>query len=303
LEFEHVILVDKLKGNAPERSLLLYEYDKELFIENIYYKMSKRENFDESYAFVQNKQKKLSEKDRMNVLYVALTRAIESMIVIRKPKGSIFDALGIEPISIGELVNSEQGTVNSEQKTVNSEQGTVNSEQGTVKSEQQSVNLSYYGDRKIAQKEEEGDLDAILFGTALHNSLEIMHSFTLQDLEKALMVIKSSYGLELSNKRLDEIKKRILLLIENKEFQKLLKNAKVTKEQSLSFGGELKQIDLLLEYKNSCMVIDYKSSKKYQQKHILQVIGYKRAIYNITKKFTKGMIIYLLEDGVELVKV
>ena len=47
----------------------------------------------------------------------------------------------------------------------------------------------------------------------------------------------------------------------------MLLDASISKEQSLSFNGELKQIDLLLEYEDRCMVIDYKSSKKYAVKH------------------------------------
>ncbi|MCK4441098.1 MAG: RecB-like helicase, partial [Sulfurovaceae bacterium] len=66
LEFERVIVVDRLKGNAPDRSALLYEYDESLYIQEIYYKMGGRENFDEHYKFVLFNQKELSSKDKMN---------------------------------------------------------------------------------------------------------------------------------------------------------------------------------------------------------------------------------------------
>ena len=81
----------------------------------------------------------------------------------------------------------------------------------------------------------------------------------------------------------------------------LLNGAKVSKEQSLSFEGELKQIDLLLEYDDHCLVVDYKSSKKYALKHQNQVGYYKKAIANITGKRTEGMIVYLLDEGIEAV--
>ena len=38
LEFEHVILLDRLKGDAPDRSLLLYDYDESLHVKEVYYK-------------------------------------------------------------------------------------------------------------------------------------------------------------------------------------------------------------------------------------------------------------------------
>jgi len=53
----------------------------------------------------------------------------------------------------------------------------------------------------------------------------------------------------------------------------------------IAFKREFKQIYLLLEYENSCMVLDYKSSKKFEG------------------KYTYGMVVYLLEEGVELVGV
>jgi len=64
LEFEHVILLDRFKGAAPDRSTLLYDYDESLHIKKIYYKMGGRENFDASYEEILAKQKKLSAKDR-----------------------------------------------------------------------------------------------------------------------------------------------------------------------------------------------------------------------------------------------
>jgi exodeoxyribonuclease V beta subunit len=73
------------------------------------------------------------------------------------------------------------------------------------------------------------------------------------------------------------------------------------KEQSLSFEGELKQIDLLLAYEDQMLVIDYKSSKKYLVKHQAQVRHYQKAIESISKKPTGGMLVYLLEEGIDII--
>jgi exodeoxyribonuclease V beta subunit len=287
LEFEHVILLDRLKGDAPERSLLLYDYDESLHIKEVYYKMSKRENFDELYKTMLEKQKKLSAKDKMNVLYVALTRAVESMIVIRKPKGSIFDLLGMTPISVGSLSTRVDSVSPNETLTV------------------AKPIITHYGVQEInrVEEEEEKDYNAMTFGLALHYTLEMMSSFSIMGLAEAIPATKNLYGLELSETQFKDIKNRILSLITNEKFKKLLKGATIRKEQSLSFENEFKQIDLLLEYDNSCMVLDYKSSKKYHLKHQSQVRYYKKAIYNITGKYTRGMILYLLEDKVEIIEV
>jgi len=166
------------------------------------------------------------------------------------------------------------------------------------------LTITNYGVQEInSTEEEEKDYDAILFGTALHYTLEMMSSFSIMALAEAISTTKNRYGLELEESQLRDIKKRILSLITNDRFKRLLRGATISKEQSLSFEEEFKQIDLLLEYQNSCMVLDYKSSKKFNKKHQAQVRYYKKAIYNITGKYTRGMIVYLLDGGVELVEV
>jgi len=285
LEFEHVIVLDRLKGMAPDRSMLLYNYDESLHIKEIFYKMGGRENFDTSYQVMLEKQKILSAKDRMNILYVALTRAVESLIVIRKPKASIFDPLGITPMSIGSL----DGVKSTSPKP----------------SQVEKIRMTHYGVQEVnsAEEEEEKDYEAILFGLALHYTLEMMSTFSLMSLAEALLATENRYGLELSQKQFLDIKSRILALITDERFKKMLNKATITKEQSLAFEKQFKQIDLLLEYDDSCMVIDYKSSKKYHLKHKAQVGYYKKAIKSITGKYTRGVIVYLLENGLEMVEV
>jgi len=288
LEFEHVIVIDRLKGMVSDRMALLYDYDESLYIKKIYYKMGSRDNFDREYKAIIENQKRLSQKDKMNLLYVALTRAVESMIVIRKSKNSIFDAVGMKPISIGSFKS----------KSINSNR--ENSQYITP------IPIEYYGVQEIESiKEEDKDIDyeAILFGTALHYTLEMMSSFSIMSLAQALIATKNRYGLELNEYQFKDIKKRILELISSQKFKKLLDGATITREQSISFENELKQIDLLLSYSEYNIVIDYKSSKKYHQKHISQVRYYKKIVSKITNKYTKGIIIYLLEDSVEFVNI
>ena len=287
LEFEHVIVLDKLKGAAPDRSTLLYEYDESLYVKEVFYKMGGRENFDELYKHLLAKQKILNAKDKMNVLYVALTRAVESMVVIRKPKASIFDPLGMVEMSVGSLTQNTVGV------------------EPCVDSCMNSTIITHYGVQEVNKPEEEDekDYDAILFGTALHYTLEMMSSFTIMGLADAMIASKNRYGLQLNDEKFADIKNRILELITHNRFKKLLEGATTSNEQSLSFNDEIKQIDLLLSYENHYLVIDYKSSKKYHQEHRKQVRNYKDAIESIMGKQTRGMIVYLLDDGVELVEV
>lgn len=284
LEFEYVILLDKLTRKKPDTSALVYHYNDNLYIEKILYRTAGRENFDDDYAEIMEKRKRSALKDSKNVLYVALTRAVEGLIVIRKPKGSIFDEIGMETLCIGALSAEHSGSNLQEKKT------------------SQSIVLSNYGTQETPTPdvEEEKDYEAILFGTALHYGLEMLGTFDAKSLDAAMISLKNRYGQQLTDASIEQIEERIKNLIEHKAFQQILDGAKVTKEQSLSFEGELKQIDLLLEYEDHCLVIDYKSSKKYTLKHQNQVRYYQKAIHRITGKRTEGMIVYLTEEEIDI---
>ncbi len=289
LEFEYVILLDKLTQPNADKSTLIYHYNDNLHIDKILYRTKGRENFDDEYADIMQKKKLSSLKDRKNILYVALTRAAEGLTVIKKPEKSIFEEINITPISIGtlEVKSNEKELANRDMKSSTN------------------IVISNYGiqERSKNSDEEEKDYEAILFGTALHYALEMLEDFNMTSLQNTITTLQNRYGELLSKEKIEDIKNRILSLINNQSFNKLLNKAKQSKEQSLSFNGELKQIDLLLEYEDSYLVIDYKSSKKYALKHQNQVAYYKKAIANITGKKTEGLIVYLLEDEILLQRV
>ncbi len=288
LEFEYVILLDKLTRKNSDKSALLYHYDESLHIDKILYRTKGRENFDAEYAHIMEQRKIASAKDSMNVLYVALTRAVEGMIVIRKPKDSIFDALGMEVMSVGGLRQAQPTNASSLPELVKDK-----------------VVITNYGTQETPEHEdeEEKDYEAILFGTALHYALEMLGAFDEASVRVAMTALQNKYGQQLTPQGLDEIARRVHALVAHSEFQALLVGATIRKEQSLSFEGELKQIDLLLEYEDYNLVIDYKSSKKYGLKHQSQVGYYKKAIANITGKRTEGLVVYLLGDGVQIQRV
>ena len=219
---------------------------------------------------------------------MALTRAVEGMIVIRKEKDSIFDEIGLSTAKIGEIKVAEQ-----------------EGEKMRGEIRQNAVTLHHYGtqERAKAEEEEEKDFQALLFGSALHYTLEMMVAFDHSALSKALVSMQNRYGQQLDSAQMSEIASRIERLIENEAFLEMLSGATVSKERAFAYRGELRQVDLLLEYGDHSLVIDYKSSKKYHLKHQSQVQGYKHALAKLTNKPTKGMILYLLEESVEFVEI
>lgn len=128
----------------------------------------------------------------------------------------------------------------------------------------------------------------------------MMGSFDKEGLDDAMISLQNRYGHSLINEQIIEIRKRIEKLSTDERFSSMLQDAIVSKERPLSFGGEIKQIDLLLEYDDKCIVVDYKTSQKYRHKHKIQVMMYKKAIEAITGKRTSGVVVYLLEEGIEI---
>jgi len=286
LEYEHVIVLDRLGRGSSDKSPIIYEYDG-IHLQNIYLRMTKRASFDEQYSLALDKEKRLSKEDELNALYVAFTRAKESLFVIHKSKDSKFEDLCLSA--------DTYGTLSLEAKRQGKE---------TLYPEIHFRDF-YYGtqaDLLSQDKEQESDYKAIEFGLCLHYTLEMMEGFTEDGLDKALVISKNKFGAVLSEEEFTSVEKRILNLVASSEFLELSKG-KVHKEKAISYNEELRYIDLLIEKDDEWIVIDYKSSIAYTQSHLKQVNFYKKAIAEITSSPVRGYIAYALEDSLKLVEV
>jgi len=285
LEFDFVIVLDKLGRPSNNSSVVLFEYDTNLRVKDIAYRQKNKEFFDEKYANLLAHNKKLSHKDTLNVLYVAFTRAVKGMIVVKKSKESLFDIIGIKPMVLGELSSFvvTKSLTNNYAKPLK-------------------AHIDYYGKQNVhTTSNTEITNDAIVFGNALHYTLQMLLRFHHGSIDEAISAMYYKYGNILDESKVSDIKHRVEVLLSNEEFISLLKDAKIYKEQPLSFEGEIKQVDLLLEYEDKYIVVDYKSSMQDMMKHKRQVSHYKKAISDITQKPTSGVIVYMLEDEIKLV--
>ncbi len=286
LEFGHVILVDKMTRPNSDKAPLIYHYNDDLHVERIFYRMKGREYLDSVYAQVIEARKAASGKDRLNVLYVALTRAVEGMTILKKAEGSIFDEIGMQALTRG----VKSATAKQERRT----------ESPALPKR---VTLHHYGVQESGQRGEEEEIDqrSVRFGTALHYTLEMMAAFDKASLQRALAAMRGRYGALLCEEEIEDIRSRIERLLEDRQFAGLIEGAKIYKERSLSYRGELKQIDLLLEYPDHYVVVDYKSSKKGMLKHQHQVASYVSAVQVLTGRESRGVILYLEKEKIEYI--
>ena len=284
LEFEHVLVVDRFKKKSGDKSSMVFEYD-DIRLKEMYVKFPNRACVDEAYAGALEKEKKLVGEDELNVQYVAFTRAKESLIICKKSKDSAFSNLGLEPCT--------HGALDVEEKVLMEE-----------KSEPFSYEVVKVGAQETAKnkKDQKDNIQAINFGLALHYMLEILKEFKEESLQEAYWAMKNRYEMLLLEGEAEEIRKRVTQLLYHDSFLSLV-DGKCFKEQPIAYGGELKQIDLLVEKEDTVTVIDYKSSPKQQQAHIKQVAYYKEAIEKIVPKKVLAYVCYVREDGVVLVEV
>ena len=286
LEYEHVIVMDRLKKAPPARNTIIYEYEG-IELRNIFLRTQSREMIDPSYAHALTKEQALSLEDRLNALYVAFTRARTNLIVVQKGKDSLFELLELEPSSFGELVCSSEAQ-----------------ESKTPKQPFEYKELFYGTQSEVLStpKSHEDDLDALYFGIATHYTLEMMESFDASSLQSALIATHNKYGLYLGD-AIVSIEKRIEQLLHESTFCTLVDGGVCYKEQGFKKGKQLRYIDLLVEHEDRFVVIDYKTGKNHQEEHHKQVRYYVDALKENTQKEVSGYLCYLLESGVEVVRV
>jgi len=293
LEYEHVIVMDRLKKAPPAREQIVYEYDG-IKLRDVYLRVKGRDELDEGYAEALAKEKILAKEDTLNALYVAFTRAKESLYIISKLKDSSFDILELEAKSGGKLKAQGSEALASQNKQILGE--------AKASLPKLSYEELYYGTQsdilKLEESQEE-DLKAINFGIALHYMLEMLADFSTSSITNAKNMMLNKYGYTLDLDEIDEIESRVIKLLENEEFTSKL-NGEIYKEQALRYKKNLRYIDLLVKQKDgSYTVIDYKTSQNYTLNHQSQVEHYMKAIKEITNQKVNGYIVYLLDSSLD----
>jgi len=289
LEYEHVIVMDRLKRTPASRDAIIYEYDG-ITLQNIYLRIKGRDALDSNYANALAKEKELVQEDSLNALYVAFTRARENLFIIKKSKDSIFDILDLMPYSKGELLCRSK----SRNETKSS-------------FEPLEYQALYYGtqsDILAMEESKEEDLQAINFGLAMHYCLEMLGEFEEKNILNAKNMMINKYGATLQAREIEDIIQRVTMLLRDKEFQNLTEGICYS-EKAIRHNNNLRYIDLLVKssLEDKYNIIDYKSSYAYSSHHLKQVRYYVNAVREITNKSVSGYICYLLENEIKIVKV
>ncbi|MCR2112897.1 RecB-like helicase [Campylobacter upsaliensis] len=290
LEFDYVVVLDRLSKGQNDNEQILLEYDIqkgwELRIKNAFHKAARDASYQNFLARIEKAQK----DDDINKLYVALTRAKNGLIVIKKNpfcvngnNPSYFNGKGYLNLECCEI-----GTLNEQTAPKNEEQKEQNALKEFVKIPLQNV-------EKIELKEE------FHFGNAFHFCMQGLKLPNGENLEHIKQKAKDKFRHFLSEDEFNTLFKRVQNLLENKEFQALLQGKKLLKEQPLSFNGELKRLDLLAFDEKEALIIDYKTGE-FNAKNAEQITLYKQAIKEIlNKQNTRAFLIYC-QDAIQILE-
>ncbi|ECW8954289.1 RecB-like helicase [Campylobacter lari] len=290
LEFENLIVLDRLSKKAPDNETLMFEYDLEQGWEVKYRHSARKYLEDENYNAFLVKREKLQAEDEINCLYVALTRAKNSLFIIKNDESfktfkSYFQDYEEKQIGIIEeqLVKTKEPLENLEQIENFEEFQKVNLQEVKVKSHLSSAQIH--------------------FGLALHEFLQYFDFNTKSNFEFCKQMVYKKYRFYLDDEAFNELFKRLTMLLKDESFNALLVGKKLLKEQIITYKGDQKQLDMLAFDDNEAIIIDYKTGLNLNE-HKKQVLLYKEAIEKIlAKTSTKAFLVYVLKDKVEIAEV
>ncbi len=268
LDFQNVIVVDKLGDDRKQRGKLIFDYNN-IEISNIRFRLNGIEKLDNSFKNLIEKEEEAENDDLKNLLYVAFTRPKDSLIVIQKDNGNIKDILNISDKIKGSIIPSikEEALENLVIKIFIPDIGKQNFQKESV----------YKPD----------DFQAIYNGLAIHHFFE----FESRDF------VTNKYGNFVDIEYIENLFQKATKFSKYKE----LLNGKIFREYPVKYE-ELKIIDILIIQKEKAVIIDYKLSKADDiSNYIFQVKEYKKIIKELLNCEVEAYLYFV--EKLELLKI
>ncbi|MGP1450784.1 MAG: RecB-like helicase [Wolinella sp.] len=285
LEFEHTIVLDRFSSPSRRRPPLLYDYDG-VKLEHIFYRMKYRENVDSEYADALERDAKESKRDMLNLLYVAFTRAKESLFVLQSDKGGEIAILELGDIRHGSIVVSSSF-----------------SKLPTFKEESRKFIECDFGRQSDFLKKERAQslsTTAARRGEALHLALEHALGYGANS-ARILDIVRNRYGYFFAQSEEIEIVQKCENVLKSDLLIAILNKGAIKCEVPFLEKGRMRRIDLLCDSPECTYIVDYKSSFITRESYFQQVESYKSFVQKALEKPARGFLLY--SDEVHLQEV
>lgn len=281
LEFPHILLPDRIGGKKRGSHPLIFEYEG-IDLKKIWTRMKSRESFESDYAQALSKEAALQLEDRLNMLYVAMTRPKESLHVFMKKKESEFDIIDLSP--------RQMGTFPKQAQKQEPKKPTLPPYSATLR--------DYGRQHDFVHTEKEYTPDnhaAIKRGLATHLFFEHSDFYGNLFSMDIRSFVQNRYGIYLESGALDEIEKLHQRALELPAFKKAISNARLYRELSYIKEGKPGQIDLLAVKDKELIIIDYKTSEQVYPGYIEQVNAYRDVAEEFLQFPSRGFVLLLKE--------
>jgi exodeoxyribonuclease V beta subunit len=262
LEFRHVIVMDRLGRGSSGGETLIFHYEG-IRLEKIAYRFANREKVDAEYAALKETESRMAKRDQVNTLYVAFTRARDSLVVLAKEKGSVFEPLNLQAQTVGrvETLRPEQPELTRALQPVVYEAKNYGRQTVRLRNERHGEDFDFY---------------AVDTGLAFHYAMEMLEGFDPAAVPDAMTAVRNRFVLDAGAE--EAVEGMVRTLLDFPQFRELVQGS-ACKERSFIVDGELGVIDLYVIDGEAIRVIDYKTGQKYA--------GYEEQIGRYVKALTR----------------
>lgn len=269
LEFGDVIVCEYGK-ERNDSDIFYYDYNG-LILEKIYYLRHHKERalVDSNFSYIMYKKKEEQRLDSINLLYVAFSRAKESLYIIKSSNG-IFDELKLEDMKLGsDIIGQDIREVD---------------EKEAIKIEQISFGKQ---DDYIPKDMKQYSSKSSIKGIALHLALELHLKYTMPK-EDIRDILLNRFGLSLDSSEIASVLKSMDNILENKIIKNILSNASKIECEVSYLDSTIKRIDCLIFSRDWVYILDYKSSAlelEQKQNQIKSYLNYIKQFYPNVKAY------------------
>lgn len=310
LEFPFVLVpelgIDISVGvnNAP----VIAEYAEDLSVSDLHFNETKEVvRFQPQLRDAVQREEELVLRDRLNQLYVALTRAKRCLFSIIVPSGEgarravklsdiLCDILGGEGYRAGVLPDAPARHEHLKEHMAPPRLGEVLDSIGTHRLKIVPVRRDEEPEDIISFE----SLRARKLGSAFHRAVQAMRNFDAMSARKATQRVRERRGGDVTADEFATIERRLIALSSDEFLLHLVRGSKVFSELVLLGESGALIPDMVVVGDSGVTVIDFKTrldedrSKRYER----QVLSYRDAIERVFRRPTKGYLCFALEDGI-----
>ncbi len=244
LEFSDVILTE-YGGESRDNDVFYYDYNGLKLQDIVYLKDSLyRRLVDSAFDNIVEKRNNENSLDSINLLYVAFTRAKESLYIIKPPKGTIFDNVDLKDCKIGvDIANNPIMKAETTHDKILISQHSFGRQNDFIQNEMREYNNI-------------GRIKGIALHLALEYYLKYKSNAELHD------ILMNRFGLVLNNNDINDVLNSMNRILHNEIINDILDRAlKIQCEVLfLNKARAMRRIDCIVYLDNGMVILDYKSS-------------------------------------------